>query len=166
MTMKFSVKRRGAGWMLALLLLGLASTAVAQTVDKRTISLDGALKAIAAAGEEARRNNWSVVIAVVDEAGELVALQRMDKVQRASIDIAVGKARAAMLFLRPSAALEEAAKARTNLLSVASDVPRVVFVQGGLPLVVGKDQVGAIGVSGLTSPQDEQVAKAGADAIK
>ncbi|HEY1393777.1 MAG TPA: heme-binding protein, partial [Methylibium sp.] len=103
---------------------------------------------------------------VVDEAGELVALQRMDKVQRASIDIAVGKARAAMLFLRPSAALEEAAKARTNLLSVASDVPRVVFVQGGLPLIVGKDQVGAIGVSGLTSPQDEQVAKAGVDAIK
>ena len=83
----------------------------------------------------------------------------MDKAQKASIDIAIGKAKAASMFRRPSAALEDAiAKGRNALLSVEG----YALMQGGMPIVVN----GAVGVSGVQSTQDEQIAKAGADTIK
>ena len=167
---------RLAAFVAASLLL--ASPARAQLLDKKVMSLAEARKAAAAAVAEARKNGWAVVVAVVDDAGFLVTLDRIDGAQRASVDIAIGKARTAALFRRPSAALENAidnvavctehnrehtceVKGRTALISV----PGYAFLQGGMPVIVNGEVVGAVGASGVKSEQDEQVAKAGVDAI-
>jgi glc operon protein GlcG len=148
--------------LLALVLLSLALSAQAQLVDRKALTLAEARKAVAAAAEEARKNKWNVVIVVVDDAGFLLTLDRLDNAQRASIDIAIGKARSASLFMRPSAALEDAInKGRNALLSVEG----YAFMQGGLPIVVNGAVIGAVGVSGVQSSQDEQVARAGVEAI-
>lgn len=129
---------------------------------KFVLTLADAKRVAAAAAEEAQRNGWSVVIAIVDEAGLLVYLERLDGVQPASCDIAQAKARAAALFKRPSKALEETvAGGRIALLSL----PHIIPVEGGLPLVHEGQIVGAIGVSGVQSFEDGIVAKAGADAL-
>lgn len=129
---------------------------------KFVLTLADAKRVAAAAAEEAQRNGWSVVIAVVDDAGLLVYLERLDGVQPASCDIAQAKARAAALFRRPSKALEETvAGGRVALLSL----PHIIPVEGGLPLVHEGQIVGAIGVSGVQSFEDGIVAKAGADAL-
>lgn len=148
---------------LTLSLLIATSAAHAQLADKKALTIAEAKKALAASVAEAQKNNWNVVIAVVDDGGHLVALERMDKAQKASIDIAIGKAKAASMFRRPSAALEEAiAKGRNALLSVEG----YALMQGGMPIVVNGEVIGAIGVSGVQSTQDEQIAKAGTDTIK
>lgn len=140
----------------------LAGSAQAQLADKKALTLAEAHKAVAAAGAEAKSNNWPVVIVVVDEAGYLLTLDRLDKAPLASVDIAIGKARTAALFKRPSAVLEETiAKGRSALLSI----PGLVFLQGGVPVVVNGEVIGAVGVSGVLSTQDEQVAKAGVAAV-
>lgn len=129
---------------------------------KFVLTLADAKRVAAAAAEEAQRNGWSVVIAIVDDAGLLVYLERLDGVQPASCDIAQAKARAAALFRRPSKALEETvASGRIALLSL----PHIIPVEGGLPLVHEGQIVGAIGVSGVQSFEDGIVAKAGADAL-
>lgn len=129
---------------------------------KFVLTLADAKRVAAAAAEEAQRNGWSVVIAIVDDAGLLVYLERLDGVQPASCDIAQAKARAAALFRRPSKALEETvAGGRIALLSL----PHIIPVEGGLPLVHEGQIVGAIGVSGVQSFEDGIVAKAGADAL-
>ncbi len=129
---------------------------------KFVLSLAEAKRVAAAAAEEARRNDWSVVIAIVDDAGLLVYLERLDGVQPASCDIAQHKARAAALFRRPTKALEETvAGGRVALLSL----PHITPVEGGLPLLHEGQVVGAIGVSGVQSFEDGIVAKAGADAL-
>lgn len=152
--------------LISTLTLGLllaTGTAHAQLADKKALTIAEAKKALAASVAEAQKNNWNVVIAVVDDGGHLVALERMDKAQKASIDIAIGKAKAASMFRRPSAALEEAiAKGRNALLSVEG----YALMQGGMPIVVNGEVIGAIGVSGVQSTQDEQIAKAGTDTIK
>jgi glc operon protein GlcG len=126
------------------------------------LTLADAKRVAAAAAEEARRNGWSVVVAIVDDAGLLVYLERLDGVQPASCDIAQTKARAAALFRRPTKALEETvAGGRVALLSL----PHITPVEGGLPLVYESQVVGAIGVSGVQSFEDGIVAKAGADAL-
>jgi glc operon protein GlcG len=103
-----------------------------------------------------------VSIAVVDPAGELVAFVRMDGAPLSSVDISRGKARTAARFRRPSKALEEAiAGGRTAILGFEGITP----IEGGVPMVVGGEVVGAVGVSGVTSPQDAQVAQAGAGAV-
>lgn len=142
----------------------LVGAAGAQTLERKNITAEGARKAIAAATAEATKNNWPVVITVVDEAGALVALERMDKAQRGSIEIAIGKARTAALFKRPSGLLEEATKTRPALLT--APVPDIALMQGGMPITVRGEVVGAVGVSGVKAEQDEQIAKAGADAVK
>lgn len=148
---------------LTLSLLVATGAAHAQLADKKALTIAEAKKALAASVAEAQKNNWNVVIAVVDDGGHLVALERMDKAQKASIDIAIGKAKAASMFRRPSAALEDAiAKGRNALLSVEG----YALMQGGMPIVVNGDVIGAVGVSGVQSTQDEQIAKAGADTIK
>jgi glc operon protein GlcG len=117
----------------------------------------------AAAEAEARKNNWNVVIVVVDEGGHLIYLQRMDETQIASVGIAQGKARTAVLYKRPTKALEDAvAGGRTAILSL----PGAVAVEGGLPVVVDGRIIGAIGVSGVQSTQDAQVARAGLAVIE
>ena len=124
------------------------------------ISLEQAKKAMAAAEAEARKNNWPVVISIVDSGGHLVALQRLDA-QTASVDISIGKATTAAAFRRPSKALEDSLApggSALRILAVRSATP----LQGGVPILVDGKIIGAIGVSGVLASQDEQVAMAGA----
>lgn len=121
------------------------------------IPLETAQKIMAAAEAEARSNGWNVAVAIVDAGMNLLMFQKMDGVQTASIDVAIGKARTAAGFKRSTKALEDLiAGGRTAFVAVDGVVP----VQGGLPIRAGDAVLGAIGVSGLTSAQDEQVAEA------
>ena len=129
------------------------------------ISLQAAKKAMAAAELEAAKNSWAVVIAIVDSGGQLVMLHRLDNVQHASIRIAHGKARTALEFRRETKALEEAiARGGAGLRLLALD--DVTPLEGGMPIVMDGRIIGAIGVSGVASAQDAQIAQAGAEAAK
>lgn len=153
---------KGFKFLTAAALLTASLAAQAQLVDKKALTLAEARKAVVAATAEAKANGWNVVIVVADDAGYPLTIDRLDNAQRPSVDIAIGKARTAALFKRPSAALEEAInKGRTALLSVDGQV----FLQGGVPIVVNGEVIGAVGVSGVRADQDEQVATAGAKAI-
>ena len=126
------------------------------------VTLDMAKKVMAAAEAEAKKNNWTVVIAIVDTHGLLVMLQRLDNTQTASVKVAIEKARTAAMFKRPSKVFEDAvAGGRLTLLGVPGATP----IEGGLPLMQDGKIIGAIGVSGMSSQQDGQVAKAGADIV-
>ena len=139
-----------------------SSPARAQLLQTQTLSLQAAKTMVAAAEAEARENNWNVAIAIVDAAGELILFHRLDQTQPASLDIAIGKARTAARFRRPTKALEDAvAGGRTVLLAVDDVLP----LEGGLPIVVDGHVIGAVGVSGVTSQQDAQVAQAAIDAL-
>lgn len=153
---------KGFKFLTAATLLAASLTAQAQLVDKKALTLAEARKAVVAATAEAKANGWNVVIVVADDAGYPLTIDRLDNAQRPSVDIAIGKARTAALFKRPSAALEEAInKGRAALLSVDGQV----FLQGGVPIVVNGEVIGSVGVSGVRADQDEQVATAGAKAI-
>jgi len=156
-------KLRGlVGVVVAGMLAALAVSAQAQLADKKVLTLDAAKKAAAAAEAEAAKNKWTVVVAIVDDGGHLVYLSRIDGTQTGSIDVAIRKARTAQAFKRPTKVFEDAiAGGRTALLGLEGIVP----LEGGVPIVVGGQLVGAIGVSGVTSQQDGMVAKAGADAL-
>lgn len=134
------------------------SSASAQMRESRVLSIQASRTILAAAESEAQRNGWNVSIAVVDAAGDLVAFVRMDGASPASTEISRAKARTAARFKRPTKALEDAVAAgRTVLLSFEGITP----VEGGVPIVVDGEVVGAVGVSGVTSAQDAQVAQAG-----
>ena len=136
--------------------------AAAQLADKKVLTLAAAEKMMAASKAEATKNNWKVVIAIVDEGGHLVELARLDDTQYGSIDIAIGKAQTAAALKRPTKAIEDAvAGGRNAILALRGVTP----LQGGLPIVVDGKVIGAVGVSGVTSQQDEQIAKAGVDAL-
>jgi len=127
------------------------------------VGLDQAKKIAAAAVTEANRNSWHVAIAIVDTHGFLKYYEMMDDTQTASATVALDKARTAAMFRRPTKMFEDGISAGRNaLLGMKGALP----IEGGLPIVVSGKVVGAIGVSGLTSPQDAQVAQAGLDAIK
>ena len=144
-------------------LFGLLSLhASAQLADKKVLTLDGAKKIAAAAEVEARKNNWNVVIAVVDDGGHLLYLQRIDGTQTGSIDVAIQKARTAQAFKRPTKVFEDAiAGGRNALIALHGALP----LEGGLPIMVGGQLVGAIGVSGVKSTEDGQIAKSGVDSL-
>ena len=144
-------------------LLALNGVAQAQApVYGNEVTLDMAKKVMAAAEGEAKKNNWTVVIAIVDTHGLLVMLQRLDNTQTASVKVAIEKARTAAMFKRPSKALEDAvAGGRVAVLGMPGATP----IEGGLPLMQDGKIIGAIGVSGMASQQDGQVAKAGVDAV-
>jgi len=126
------------------------------------ITLEAAKKMAEAGEAEARKNGWKVAIAVVDAGGGLILFHKLDETQPGSIAVAQGKARAAALFKRPSKALEEAiAGGKLPFFTVEGIVP----MQGGLPVVVEDKVIGAVGVSGVTSAQDEQVAQAALGAL-
>ena len=130
-----------------------------------SITLDAARKAAAPALAEAQKNNWRMAVAVVDISGDLVFFEKMDGTQAASVAIAQDKARSSARFKRPTKALQDALAAGGagwRLLALEGAVP----VEGGVPLVADGKIVGAIGVSGGTSEQDGQCAKAGADTVK
>ena len=126
------------------------------------ITLEAA-KAMMAAGEaEARKNGWNVCIAIVDANGGLIMFQKLDDTQNGSIAVSQGKARTAALFKRPSRLLEEMiAGGKTAFLSVEGIVP----LQGGVPVIAEGKVIGAVGVSGVTSAQDEQIAMAAVGAL-
>ena len=140
----------------------LSMNANAQLADKKVLTLEAAKKIAAAAETEARKNNWNVVIAVVDDGGHLVYLQRIDGTQTGSIDVAIGKARTAAAFKRPTKVFDDLAKTRPSITSIS---PTAVLLEGGIPVVAGGQVVGAVGVSGVTSQQDAQVAEAGIAAL-
>ena len=135
--------------------------ALAQLPTKPVLTLEAAKKLAAAAEEEAVKNKWSVVIAIVDDGGSLVYLQRLDGTQTGSIDVAIQKAKTAVHFKRPTKVLEDAVTGGRTVVLALGAMP----IEGGLPLLVGDKLLGAIGVSGVTAQQDGQVAKAGADAL-
>src|SRR5437867_10909216 len=148
--------------MLAILALGPISHA--QVVEKKSLNLDGAKKAIAAAVDYAKKNNApGGVIAVVDEGGNLMALERLDGTFAMGATISIGKARAAVLFKKPTRFFEELInKGRTAMTAVDGFTPLI----GGIPIVVEGQVVGGIGVSGAASAnQDEELALAGANAL-
>ena len=128
------------------------------------ITSDQAKAAAAAAVAEAKKNNWFYAIAVVEPTGDLVHFERMDNTQYASIRIAQARARASALFRRPTKAFADRV-AQQNDLSVFS-LAEANWSEGGMPIVVNGKIIGAIGASGGTQPQDGQVAKAGAEAVK
>jgi uncharacterized protein GlcG (DUF336 family) len=128
------------------------------------ITLDQAKKAMAAAEAKAKQNKWNVAISIVDSGGHVVMLERLDGTQLASIRIADGKARTAVEFRRPTKALEDVIAGGGAGLRYFT-VPGVNLMEGGVPIVMDGKIVGGIGVSGLDSKDDAQIAQAGADAV-
>jgi glc operon protein GlcG len=129
------------------------------------IGIENARKAMAAAEAEAVKNNWAVVIVIIDSGGHLVMLHRRDDVQLSSIEISQGKARTALMFKRPSKVLDDAISSGGPGLRFLA-LKDIVPLEGGLPLMLDGKIVGAIGVSGVLSSQDAQTARAGVDALK
>ena len=149
-----------------LIVLSAALFANAQTVEKKTLTLEGAKRVIAGAVAYAKKNNApSGVIAVVDDGGNLIALERLDGTFAAGATISIGKARTAALFKRPTKVFEDTIKnGRTALIAL----PDAYFtpLQGGVPIVIAGQIVGAVGVSGAASAQqDEEIAIAGANVL-
>ena len=148
----------------ALIVLSVALVANAQVVEKKTLTIEGAKKVIAAAVTYAKKNNApGGVIAVVDEGGNLMALERLDGTFAAGANISIGKARTAVLFKRPTKAFEDIIKnGRTAMVAL----PDAYFtpLQGGIPITIDGQIVGGVGVSGAASAQqDEELAIAGAN---
>jgi glc operon protein GlcG len=155
--------------MKKLLIAGLMLTsflANAQLASKKTLTLEAAKAIVAAAEAEAKKNNFTMVICVVDDGGHVILLERMDGTQLGSVQVAQDKAMTALNFKRPTKALEDAvAGGRNAVLKLTGAIP----IEGGIPITVGGQIIGAVGASGGTSPQDAQVAAAGvkvAEAMK
>ncbi len=150
---------------LALSLLGVvfAAHVQAQVVDKKALSLEAAKKIAAVAEADAKTKGARVVIAVVDDGGNLLLLERLDDTQVASVNVAIGKARTAAIFRRPSKVFEDQIRdGRVAALALPGATP----LQGGIPISFEGKVIGAIGVSGETPSQDEDIAKAGAASLK
>ncbi len=129
------------------------------------ITLEQAKKVMAGAEAEAKKNNWPVVIAILDSGGQLVMLQRLDNTQWGSVEVAKDKARSAVAFRRPTKAFQDLigqGGANLRLLNLTG----ASMLEGGIPIVVDGKIVGAVGVSGVTSQQDAQIGQAGIDALK
>lgn len=155
--------------LVALCLFGQPATAQTQTPAAPTpfgmpISVEQARAAADAAVAEAKKNNWYYAVAIVEPSGALVYFERMDNAQYASTQIAQDRARASAVFRRPTKSFADRV-AQQNDLSVLS-LAGSSWSEGGVPIVVDGKLIGAIGASGGTQPQDGQVAKAGADAVK
>lgn len=148
--------------VVALLLLP-SRTLHAQLLDKKVLTLEAADKIAAAAEAEAKKRNATVVIVVVDDGGYPLVLKRLDDTQVASVDVGIGKARTAAIFRRPSREFEEQIK---NGRVASLVLPGATPLQGGVPLIANGKVVGAIGVSGNTPQEDEDIALAGAAAFE
>lgn len=144
---------------------GIAGQAQAQVPQYGSdINLEQARKAIAAGQVEARKNSWPVAIAIVDNHGFLIAFEKMDNTQSASVQVAIDKAVSAAMYRRPTKVFQDAVAgggAGTRVLNLRG----ASTVEGGLPIVIGGKIIGGIGVSGVNADQDGVVAKAGADAL-
>lgn len=141
----------------------LPQEALAQLAEKKVLTLAAARKMVAAAEAEALRNNWAGVIAVVDDGGWPILIERMDNAALvAGVELAPGKARTAALFKRPSQALEDAIN---NGRIAATTARGFVLMRGALPIIVDGQVIGAIGVSADTPDHDVQIAQAGLAAL-
>lgn len=130
-----------------------------------SISLDQAKKVLSAAEAFALKNQWTVVIAIVDVGGNLVLLEKIDNTQVGSIDIAIAKAKTANNFKRSTKVFEDAVASGGAGLRVLS-APGILPLEGGEPIILNHEIIGGIGVSGMQSSQDEEVVKAGLAALK
>jgi len=153
--------------VMTVLLLAVASAGAQQAPPPygAPITLEQAKRVMAGAEAEAKKNNWNVAIVIHDSGGNLVMLQRLDGTQFGSIDVAKDKAYSAVAFRRPTKAFQDAIEqggANLRLLKLSGASP----LEGGIPIVVDGKLIGSIGVSGVTSQQDAQIAKAGADSLK
>ncbi len=150
--------------LIAVAVAASAVTASAQVVEKKSLTLEGAKIVIEGAKEYARKNNApGGVIAVVDDGGNLIALERLDGTFSAGANISVGKAKTAVMFKRPTKVFEDIIKnGRTSMVALPDFTP----LQGGVPIMAGGQIVGGVGVSGAASAQqDEELAIAGAEAL-
>ena len=135
---------------------------VAKLATKKALTLEVAKEIAAASGQFAKKNRWNVVIAIVDDGGHLFYLERMDGVQTGSIEVAIRKAKTAAAFKRPTKLFEEAvAEGRTVLVALPGGMP----FEGGVPISVDGQVIGAVGISGVTAQQDGMIAQAGVDAL-
>src|SRR2546428_9635195 len=143
-------------------LLSAATTIQAELPTKKVLTLGLAKRLVAAAEAEAKKRGATVVIAVVDDGGQLILLERLDDTQVASVEVGIGKARTAAIFRRPSKEFEDQIRnGRVAALALTGATP----LQGGIPIKVDGKVVGAVGVSGNTPQEDEDIAKVGAAAI-
>ena len=158
------MKTVSAALVAAVVVLGASRLRAADELAvKKVLSLNAAMKIAAAAQAEAARRGATVVIAVVDDGGNLIVLHRLDDTQVASVEVGIGKARTAAIFRRPSKEFEDQIRSgRVAALALPGATP----LQGGLPITVDGRVVGAIGVSGNTPQEDEDIAKAGAALLK
>ena len=129
--------------------------------NKPMLTLDDCRKISAAAEAEAKKNNWNVCIAILDDGGHLLHFARMDGATPANAAIAVEKGRTAAMSRRTSGSWQERIKTRPEMLKM----PGILPVQGGVPILVDGSCVGGVGVSGVQSHEDEQIARAGIDAL-
>ena len=142
-------------------LLVIAAAARAELPVKKVITLNVAQKIAAAAETEAKRRHLTAVIVIVDDGGHPLLLHRLDNTQVASVEVGIGKARTAAIFRRPSKDFEDQIKqGRVAALALPGATP----LQGGVPIILDGQVIGAIGVSGESPQEDEDVAKAGAAA--
>ena len=158
-----SLKR--LAYRLLIFFLATIGTSKAQVAEKKVLTLEGAKKVIAAAEAYAKQNCApGGVIAVVDDGGNLIALERLEGTFSAGANISIGKARTAVMFKKSTKVFEDLInKGRTTMVAVKDFTP----LQGGIPIVVNGQIVGGVGVSGAASAQqDEELAIAGADAAK
>ncbi|MFO0820504.1 MAG: heme-binding protein [Pirellulales bacterium] len=160
----FATKTLVVAFFFATLVVGNSAQAQAPIPYGEPIKLELANKVIAAAAVEARKNDWPVAIAVVDPAGFLVAFQRLDNTQLGSVEVALEKAKTSALFRRPTKAFEETLAmggANLKILKLPGGLP----VEGGLPILHEGKIIGAIGVSGVKSTEDAQIASAGLQSL-
>ena len=131
-------------------------------LTRKTLSLADAKTIAAAASKKAQAEGWTVVIAIFDNGGNLLYLERADGTQLGSVTVAQKKGRTALMFKRPSKALEDTVLGgKVHMAHLPGSTP----IEGGLPIVIDGEVVGAIGVSGVQSFQDGEVAQAGVDAL-
>ena len=147
--------------------IGVSQTAMGQMPNPygAPITLENAKKIAVPALAEASKNDWTMAVAIVDPSGNLVYYEKMDNTQVGSTVVAIDKARSAARFKRPTKAFQDALAAGGEGLRILR-IEGAVPVEGGFPLVMDGKIVGAIGVSGGTSAQDSQCAKAGADSVR
>lgn len=145
--------------VIAMMMTVAAEATHAQLIEKTALTLEGAKRIAAAAETKAKAEGAKVVIAVVDESGSLLLLERLDDTQVASVNVGIDKARTAAIYRRPSKVFEDQVKnGRVSALALHG----AVALQGGVPIIAAGKVIGAIGVSGETPSQDEDIAVAGA----
>ncbi len=147
--------------LLALVLsLSIGTAAKAQLPVKKVLTLEVSKKIAAVAEAEAKKRGATVVIVIVDDGGHLLVLERLDDTQVASVEVGIGKARTAAIFRRPSKVFEDQVR-EGRVAAIA--LPGATPLQGGVPIIFEGKVIGAIGVSGNTPQEDEDIAKVGAN---